>query len=80
MYKAKSFLDKKSLLLLYYSCMHSYINYANLAWGSIYRTNLKIQRSEQKLAIRITCNKTKFEYTKEFFKSTNVPNLYDLIY
>ena len=80
MYKAKSFLDKKSLLSLYYSCMHSYINYANLGWGSIYRTNLKIQRSEQKLAIRITCNKTKFEYTKEFFKSTNVPNLYDLIY
>ena len=31
MYKAKPFLDKDSLLSLYFSGIHSYINYANLA-------------------------------------------------
>ena len=36
-YRAKPFLDKKSLLALYYSCIHSYLNYANLAWDN---TNL----------------------------------------
>ena len=33
MYKAKSFLDKDSLLSLYFSYVRSYINYANLAMG-----------------------------------------------
>ena len=30
MYTAKPFLDKESLLALYYSYIHSYLNYANL--------------------------------------------------
>ena len=30
MYRAKPFLDKKSLLVMYYSYIHSYLNYANL--------------------------------------------------
>ena len=41
MYKAKTFLDKDSLLSLYFSYIHSYINYANLAWASTHKTNLK---------------------------------------
>ena len=41
LYKAKPFIDKHSLLPLYYSYMHSYINYGNIAWGSTTRTNLK---------------------------------------
>ena len=35
MYRAKPFLDKESMLALYYSYIHSYLNYAKLAWGSI---------------------------------------------
>ena len=53
MYRAKPFLDKESLSALYYSYIHSYLNYANLAWGSTYLTNLKKLRSQQKHAIRI---------------------------
>ena len=64
MYRGKSFLDKDSLLALYYSYIHSYLNYANLTWGSTYLTNLKKLRSQQKHAIRIVHNKTKFEHTK----------------
>ena len=75
MYRAKPFLDKESLLALYYSYIHSYLNYANLAWGSTYLTNLKKLRSQQKHAIRIVHNKTKFEHTKELFKSASVLNL-----
>ena len=41
MHRANPFLDKESLLALYYSYIHSYLNYANLAWGSTYLTNLK---------------------------------------
>ena len=78
MYRAKPFLDKESLLALYYSYIHSYLNYVNLAWGSTYLTNLKKLRSQQKHAIRIIYNKTKFEHTKELFKSANVLDLYKL--
>ena len=75
MYRAKPFLNKESLLALYYSYIHSYLNDANLAWGSTYLTNLKKLRSQQKHAIRIVHNKRKFEHTKELFKSASVLNL-----
>ena len=39
--KGPTFLSKQSLLSLCYSDIHSYINYANVAWGSTYMTNLK---------------------------------------
>ena len=76
MYGVIPFLDKEFLLAFYYSYIHSYLNYANLAWSSTYRTKLKKLRSQQKLAIRIVYNKTKFEHTRELFKSVNVLNLY----
>ena len=78
MYRAKLFLDKESLLALYHSYIHSYLNFANSAWGSTSLPNLKKLRCQQKHAIRIVHNKTKFEHTKELFKSANVLNLYKL--
>ena len=39
-YKAKHYLNKRSLLMLYYSFIITYINYGNIAWGSTNRTNL----------------------------------------
>ena len=78
MYRAKPFLYKESLLALYYSYIHSYLNYANLPWSSTYLTNLKKLRSQQKHAIRVVHSKTKFEHTKELFKSVSVLNLYKL--
>ena len=47
MCKTKLFLDKDSLLSLYFSYIHSYINYANLAWASTHKTNLKKIHSQQ---------------------------------
>ena len=35
-YKAKPYLNKDSLLELYFSYIHSDINYANLIWASTY--------------------------------------------
>ena len=39
LFKARSFLNKKSLLSLYYSNIHININYGSISWGSICRTN-----------------------------------------
>ena len=51
MCKAKPSLDNDSLLPLYYSYIHSYINYTNLAWASTHKTNLKKIHSQQKHAL-----------------------------
>ena len=39
--KGTTFLSKQSLLSLCYSYIHSFINYANVPWGSTYMSNLK---------------------------------------
>ena len=63
--KAKPFLDKDSLLPLYFSYIHSYINYANLAWASTHKTNLKKIQSQQKHALTILYNKDRYYHTKK---------------
>ena len=68
LYKARPYLDKRALLCLYYSCIHSYLNYANTAWCSTNRTYLKKLQSEQKHAIRIIFHENKFAHTRENFK------------
>ena len=78
MYKAKHFLDKDSLLSLYFSYIHSYINYTNLGWVSTHKTNLKKIHSQQKHTLRILYNKDRYYHTKELFRSCNVLNVYKL--
>ena len=41
LFKARPFLNKKPLLSLYYSYIHSYINYGRFSWASTCRANLK---------------------------------------
>ena len=63
---------------LYYAYIHTYVNYANLAWASTIRTNLKKIHSQQKHAIRIIFRKDKFSHTKENFVQNIVFNVYQL--
>ena len=67
LYKAKHYLNKRSLLVLCYSFIHIYINYGNIVWGSTSRTNLKKFNSLQKHAIRIIHCKGRFSHTRELF-------------
>ena len=78
LYRAKLFLDKNSLLTLYYSYIHTYLNYASLLWGSTNRTNLKKLPSQQKDAVRIIHNRTHLDHTNELFKSQKILNIYKL--
>ena len=78
LYRAKLFLDKNSLLTLYYSYIHTYLKYANLSWGSTNTTNLKKLLSQQKYTVRIINNKTRFDHSNERFKSQKILNIYKL--
>ena len=41
LYSARQFLDKVSFKTIYFSYIHSYLKYGNIAWASTYFTNLK---------------------------------------
>ena len=69
LYKAEPFLERNVLLALYYSYIQTYINYANIAWGSTCRTNLKKINSQQKHAIRIILIKTNLHTQGKFLRS-----------
>ena len=66
-YKARPYSGKRSLLCLYYSFIHSYLNYANTLWCNTNRTYLKKLQSQQKHAIRIIFHKNKFVHTRELY-------------
>ena len=53
LYKARPYLNKRSLLCFYHSYIHSYLNYANTEWCSTNRTALKKLQSQQTQAITI---------------------------
>ena len=78
LYRAKLFLDKNSLLTLFYSYIHTYSNHANLSWGSTNRTNLKKLLSQQKHAVQIINNRTRLDHTNELLKSQKLLNIYKL--
>ena len=78
LYKVRPFLERNALLALHYPYIQTYINYANIAWGSPCRTNLKKNNSRQKHAIRIIFNKNKFAHTREIFKVQKILNIYQL--
>ena len=65
LFRSKPYLTKKCLLSLCYSYIHTYISYANIAWGSTYISNLGKINIQQKHAIRIIFNKKKYETVRE---------------
>ena len=74
LYKAKHYLKKR--LVLYYSFIHTYINYGNIAWGSTNRTNFKKINSLQKHAIPIIHCKDRFAHARELFRESKILNVF----
>ena len=64
---------------LCYSCIHSYINYGNIALGCTTRTNLKKIYSRQKYATATVYSKDRMSHTRELFKEFKVLNVYQVI-
>ena len=58
--------------------MQTYINCANIAWGSTCRSNFKKINCQQKYAIRTIFNKNKFEHKRKIFKEQKILNIYQL--
>ena len=78
LYKAKSFLNRKSMINLYFSFIHTYINYGNIAWASTTKTKLKKIYSQQKQAIKTVFNEDILSPSKELFNELRTLNIYKL--
>ena len=75
LFKGKPFLINNPFYLY---TIHISIATYNVAWGSTYMTNLKELSSQPKHAMGISCNKSKFEHTKQLFPSNKILNVYKL--
>ena len=64
LYCAKYLLSESSLKYIYFVYIHSYLNYANIAWGSTYRTKLKAIHLLQKLSVRIIFNENNMTHSR----------------
>ena len=78
LYRAKYFLDESSLKTVYFSYIHSYLNYANIAWASTYQTKLKTVHYHQKHAGRIVFNQEKLTHSRPLLRSLNALNVYQI--
>ena len=69
----KYIFSKVGLKILYFSFVHSYLYYGNIAWGSTTQTKLKKLASKQRQAIRVIYGG---EYTRLKMEEMKVLNIY----
>ena len=78
LYKARVLLDKESVKTIYFSCIHSYLNYANIAWASTYFTKLKPIHYQQKHTARIVFGEDRLTHSRPLLRSLNALNNYQI--
>ena len=77
MYKSRN-ISKRLIKQLYFSFIHSYLNYANIAWANTNKSNLISLYRHQKHAIRIIYDKDRFAHTKPLFKHAKALTVYEI--
>ena len=70
--KARKFLNKKSLLSLYYSFIYPYLIYCNVVWGNTYKTYLEKITLLQKRVIRIIAGVPRLFSTDPLFSQMDM--------
>ena len=78
LYKTKYIINQKCLKYIYFSFIHSYLNYANITWASTNKTKLTKLLKLQKHACRIIYNVDKMAHTKPLMILLNALNVYQL--
>ena len=76
LYRARRVLDSTALKNLYFSFIHSYLNYGNIVWASTGTAKLEKLASKQKQALRIVNNE--FTDIREIMVRMKVLNIYKL--
>ena len=74
-YRARLIIPRKQLNQLYFSFVQISLNYANLAWGSIQKTDLSTLHCQQKNSIRLISFKDQFTRSRPLFKEIGALNI-----
>jgi hypothetical protein len=77
--RIKNFVDKNSLIKLYYAMIHSHLSYCINIYGSAVTTNLQRLRVKQKEAMRIINNVGFRDHTAQLFKQNGILPIDDMI-
>ena len=78
LYRAKYLLDESSLKSVCFSYIHTYLNYASIAWLSTYQKKVKTVYYHQKHTVQIVFNQEKLTHSRPFLRSLNVLNVYQI--
>ena len=78
LYKASFMLSRECLRNIYFSFIHSHLNYANIAWASTNKNKLRKLYHQQKHASRIILKENKYTHSKPLMKKLNILNVYQL--
>ena len=78
LYRASHLLGLKNLLKIYFSFIHIYISYANIAWPSTFKTKLLGILKKQKHASRITFHANGFNHARPLLKEMKALNVYQI--
>ena len=78
LYKSRHILNKALLKQLYFSFIHSYLNYANIAFASTHKTKLLPLYRQQKHAIRVINFKDRLTHAKPLLVEMRVLSLYEI--
>ena len=78
LYKVKSLLNQECLKSIYFSFIHSYINYANIAWSSTNRSKLVKLFNKQKHASRLILHEDRYTSAKPLMQQLKVLNIYQI--
>ena len=78
LYRANPYLDEASIKTTHFSYIHSYLNYANIAWANTCIAKLKSLLYKQKQAVRTLFNEGRLSQSKPLFKILNALNAFKI--
>ena len=64
--KRECYLTRNHFKTIYFSCIHSYLNYANITWPSTYFTKLKPIHYQQKHTARIASGEDRLTHSRPY--------------
>ena len=76
--KVSNLLNTSCLKNIYFSLVHSYVNYANIAWANTNKTKLKSINSKQKQCSRYIYHKETRTHAKPLLLKLNAMNVYQI--
>ena len=78
LYKSRDVLSKQCLKQLYFSFIHNYVNYANIAWASTNKSKLQRFYRCQKHAARIIYHKDWYTHASRLLNYMKALNVFQL--